>query len=106
MRWVQQAALRPHRCAAVPFIGNATAGEGFIDTGHDLPGWDPHVYVSVTAVKEMARMIGWAPRQGTDPRVADLQARVAELEQQIAGDERLVAAATTLMEANRLAEVT
>jgi hypothetical protein len=47
MRWVAQAASRPHRCAAIPFIGNSNAKEGFIDTGQILHGWDPYVYLSV-----------------------------------------------------------
>lgn len=59
MRWVRTPAIRPHRCAAIPFITNDQ--KGFIDTGYDLMGWDPHVYVSVTGVEQMARMIGWIP---------------------------------------------
>jgi hypothetical protein len=56
MRWVATPASRPHHCAAVPFI--ARDEEGFIDTGSELPGYDNHVYVSVKAVREMARMVG------------------------------------------------
>lgn len=81
MRWVPHAAVRPHRCAVVPFIGNSTAKNGFIDTGMDLPGWDPHVYVSVEAVEEMARMIGWQPahvQAGHKQRAADITARLEE----------------------------
>lgn len=81
MRWVQHAAIRPHRCGVIPFVGNATAKQGFIDTGVDLPGWDPHVYVSVEAVQEMARMIGWQPahiQAGQKECTADLQVKLEQ----------------------------
>lgn len=82
MRWVPQAALPPHRCAVVPFKGNSSTVKGFIDSGMDLPGWDPHVYISVEAVEAMARMVGWEPvhvakRQAE--KVVKLEAQVAEL---------------------------
>jgi hypothetical protein len=71
----------------IPFVGNSNAKKGFIDTGTDLSGWDPHVYVSVEAVEEMARMIGWQPahvQQGTKERAAvvqaDLESARAEVE--------------------------
>lgn len=79
MRWVAHAASQPHRCAAIPFIGNSNAKHGFIDTGQILHGWDPYVYVSVEAVEEMARMIGWQPghvQQGHKQTVADLQRKL------------------------------
>lgn len=85
MRWVPHAAIRPHRCAAIPFIGNSNTRGGFIDTGQDLPGWDPHVYVSVEAVKEMARMIGWAPADtGQRQRLENLRGQLAEAEAETA----------------------
>lgn len=93
MRWVQHAVSRPMRCAVVPFIGNSNAKKGFIDTGQDLHGWDPHVYVSVEAVEEMARFIGWQPahvQQGIKAQLAErdaelesLRAQVSELNEQL-----------------------
>jgi hypothetical protein len=83
VRLVTHAAIRPHRCAVIPFIGNSNAKEGFVDTGMDLPGWDPHVYVSVEAVKEMARLIGWQPStvlQGHKQKVETLQRKLEGLE--------------------------
>lgn len=56
MRWVPVAAAEPHRCCVVPFVNSDR--EGFIDTGNRLAGFEQHVYVSVTAVRELARMIG------------------------------------------------
>ena len=87
MRWVSHAAIRPHRCAVVPFIGNSNAKKGFIDTGSDLPGWDPHVYVSVEAVEEMARMIGWQPahvQAGVKDRLAEKDAVIESLRTDLA----------------------
>lgn len=87
MRWVPQAAMRPHRCAVIPFIGNSSAKKGFIDTGSDLPGWDPHVYVSVEAVEEMARMIGWQPahvHSGHKDRLAEKDAMIESLKGEVA----------------------
>lgn len=99
MRWVQQAAIRPHRCAVVPFLGNSSTRRGFIDTGQDLPGWDNHVYISVEAVEEMARMVGWTPpgvaaeaqrqTEKANVRVEEHEARIAELEEQLAAVETL-----------------
>ena len=85
MRWVAHAADRPHKCAVLPFIGNSNAKQGFIDTGTILNGWDPHVYVSVEAVQEMGRMIGWQPvhmgnTSALHDKAAKLQVRVEALE--------------------------
>jgi hypothetical protein len=58
MRRVQQASIAPFRCAVIPFMGNQSAS-GFIDTGMDLIGVDPHVYVSFEGAVEIAKEIGW-----------------------------------------------
>lgn len=70
MRFVSQATIRPHRCAVIPFIGS-THAKGFIDTGAEMGvgNFREHVYVSVVAVEEMARMLGWcspADRKGME----------------------------------------
>lgn len=57
MRWVETCAVRPNRCAAIPFVGGNDE-LGYIDTGSELDGFDNHVYVSVRAVHEMAALIG------------------------------------------------
>lgn len=62
MRWVPTAAVRPARCAAIPFIGGNDE-LGYIDTGSELDGFDNHVYISVRAVHEMANMIGRPTRE-------------------------------------------
>lgn len=105
MRLVPHAAIRPHRCAVIPFIGNSNTKRGFFDTGVDLPGWDPHVYVSVEAVEQMASQVGWQPNQiaagyarqvkDRDQQIGTLEARIAELEQQVSAVQVLKAAGYT-----------
>lgn len=79
MRLVDRALIKPSRCAVLPYIGT-DHDRGFVDTGSEIPGkgdqWDWHVYVSVVAVEEMARLIGG----GTPADMADANARIAELE--------------------------
>lgn len=107
MRWVQHAALRPHKCAAIPFIGNSNAKRGFIDTGYDLPGWDSHVYLSIEAVQEMARMIGWVPAHVGEQSKVSLgraEADMAQLKNQLAEAERKLAAVEVLKSAGYSAQ--
>lgn len=56
-RWVDAAAIRPHHCALVPYLGNSAARGGFIDTGVDLngPGGD-RVYLSAVGLEEYRRL--------------------------------------------------
>jgi len=85
MRLVPHAAQRPHRCAVIPFLSNHNS-RGFFDTGMDLPGWDPHVYVSVEAVEQMATMLGWAPKEANEValrKVDNLNAQIADRDDQI-----------------------
>jgi hypothetical protein len=71
---------RPMRCAAIPYIGQSAKGEIWFDTGSELMGPDDHVYLSGTAVKECARMIGWVPPSD----VRTLQAEVRHLNDELA----------------------
>lgn len=99
MRWVESAPVRPQRCAALPYIGNSNSQYGFIDTGAELPGFDNHVYVSVVAVREMAKLIGWDDPSLWKPGLERSQARVAELEQQVAELQEQLAAVQVLKSA-------
>lgn len=99
MRWVQHAVSRPMRCAVVPFIGNSNAKKGFIDTGQDLHGWDPHVYVSIEAVEEMARFIGWQPahvQAGAKEQVSQLKTKLQASEDECERLEQQLAAVQVL----------
>lgn len=96
MRFVEQALTKPSRCAVLPSIPG-THPEGFIDTGSELPGkgdqWDCHVYVSVVALRELNRVMGWHPEQ-----VEVLEARVAELEHQLTETENRLTEADAVLD--------
>jgi hypothetical protein len=80
VRWVRSAVRRPNRCAVVSFIGQDHP-EGFIDC--DTEFWGEHVYVSVVAVKEMAKLIGLPTKQEYNDarrRGDDMARHVEELE--------------------------
>lgn len=80
MRVVDRPYSRPHRCAALPYVGQTKRGIRWIDTGCELPGFDNHVYLSETAVVEAARLLGW-PAPGEFRRaVGERDAALAELE--------------------------
>lgn len=83
MRWVDQATVRPNRCAVIPYIGNGS-GHSFIDTQQDLDR--EHVYISDAAAESIAQMLGWAPPQTlAQEREANrsLQAQVGELQAEV-----------------------
>lgn len=60
MRLVDRPYFRPQHCAAIPHRGQTAteAGERWVDTGAEMPGFDNHVYLSETAVVEAARLLG------------------------------------------------
>ena len=60
MRFVERADIRPMRCAVCPSIGQSHL-EGFIDTGAEMlpAAVEQRVYVSVAAVRELNRVLGW-----------------------------------------------
>lgn len=92
MRIVDRPALRPMRCAAIPYIG-ATHNGKFIDTGSEMTGgFDNRVYISDVAVGDMARMLGFVAkgehRQMAD-RVAQLEAELERAHAEIADLERV-----------------
>jgi len=78
MRWVESATIRPHRCAVIPFVGHDESG--FIDSGSEMDGFDNHVYVSVTAVREMARLIGLPTKAEYNALVAEANETARQLE--------------------------
>lgn len=90
MRLVERAATRPMRCAVLPQIGQ-NHERGFIDTGSEMPGFDNHVYVSVVAAEQMARMVGWVP--GRDLKAVEAErdealADLAAVREELASAER------------------
>lgn len=93
MRIVDHPAIRPHRCAVIPYLGASNAS-GFIDTGMDLDR--EHVYVSFEAVCEMAKMLGWvgpSVAKGQEARIAELEAEIDDLHAQLQEADRFAEAA-------------
>lgn len=80
MKWVESAVVKPHRCAVIPFIGTHD-DLGFIDTGSEMDGFDNHVYVSVRAVHEMARLLGLPSRDEYNQLVLEANQTARQLEQ-------------------------
>lgn len=78
---------QPNACAVIP--GRSKDPEGFIDTGNTAPGWDPYIYISATAVKEMARMLGMVPKEEVEGALATVEEAKADLETALAEIERL-----------------
>ena len=94
MRWVEVAAVRPHHCAHIPFLGT-NHPKGYFDWGTELWGGD-HAYCSVVAAEEMARFLGWVPPDVVrhhEQTVIGLQERIGELEACLAEAERFREAA-------------
>lgn len=83
MRLIEHPERPPGTCCVIP--GRAQDPEGFIDTGNDMPIVEPHIYVSVAAVREMAREVGLPTAEEHADACAqrdELDARVAELERE------------------------
>lgn len=93
MRFVDKAPGKPGTCAVFPQFGGQHV-RGYIATGTVLPGWDPEIVISVQAVEEMVRQLGW-------PTVQEHADAVAELERALARVEHLEA---DLTEANRIVD--
>jgi hypothetical protein len=73
VRFVDSCRLKPQKCVVLPQVGGSHQ-EGYIDSGMEIPGWDNHAYVSVVAVREMVKFLGW-------PTPDEHLALKAELEQ-------------------------
>lgn len=79
MKLVDAARMRPNKCAMLPQIP-PDHPEGFIDPGVQLTGIDPYVYVSVVAVRECVKTLGWPEPETHAELVAAHDALGAELE--------------------------
>lgn len=88
MHWVDQASIRPFRCALVPYVGNGQ-GHMFLDTGQELDL--EHVYISDAGCELVAQALGWVPPQQLEDAWAQVQAaeaRVLGLERELQDVER------------------
>lgn len=92
MRLVDKPHLRPHRCAAVPFIGQ-TADCRWVDTGQSLGFDDDRVYLSEPAIVDAAKLLGHPSVEEYTAVVHErdrLFARVTELEDELTEASRMV----------------
>lgn len=98
MRFVEKAEIRPGRCAVIPTIpGNHV--DGFFDTGSEMPGFDNHIYVSLVAVREMARKLNWvSPEtyQEALDQVAALERQIKDLEADLLEADKFASAVDVL----------
>jgi hypothetical protein len=93
MRLVDSPVMAPGHCAAIPFLGQTSPNQRWIDTGTTLEGWNDRVYLSETAVRQMWELLRFPSPQAYEAmveRVEKAEALVVDL------DERLVAAEARL----------
>jgi hypothetical protein len=91
-------------CAAIPFIGQCAESETWIDTGSEMPGFDNHVYLSATAVRQGMSLLGYpSPLEFEEMRKRALEAEdlALELDGKLTELERELAAFETLESAGR-----
>lgn len=65
-------------CAAIPHLGGLGEDGRWVDTGAEMPGFDNHVYLSETAVREACKALEY-PTPGAY-QAALFDAEEAELE--------------------------
>jgi len=58
VRIVRKAEIRPMKCVFYPQIGHDHP-KGYVDTGMDMLGVDPHAYISIQAIEDIASHLGW-----------------------------------------------
>lgn len=97
MRFVEKAVTFPMRCAVIPYIGQ-NHEKGFIDTGVEIPASakDSHVYVSVAAVEQMARMVGFVHPAFLEAEVDRLLRELKVVQDQLAEADKELAAIDVL----------
>lgn len=95
MKLVDKPYAKPHRCAAIPFIGQSSRDTVWIDTGAEIDGFDNHVYLSDTAVYEAAKLLG-LPSKGDHQlaldKVRELSERLTEVERELEEAQNLLGA--------------
>jgi len=90
---------RPGTCAILP--GRGSDPEGFVTTGHVIPGWDPEVVLSVAGIREAARFIGLPTQEQVQELTEErdgLAAHLAELEDEVQSLREFEQAATYSLE--------
>ena len=81
MRFIEHLPPGARPCAVIP--GRHRDPKGFIDTGINLPGIDPHIYLSYEGVKQAALIFGFVEGEVYAGLHEDLTERIHELETQL-----------------------
>jgi hypothetical protein len=81
VRRCEKPVFEPYMCAATL---RGEDRDGWIDTGLQLRGFDPHVYLSFAAVKTAALIVGWEDPAPLKDRIAELERENADLAEQLA----------------------
>lgn len=84
MREVDRPYCRPMHCAALPFVGQTTQNTRWIDTGSELDGFDNHVYLSETAIRQCWEVLGLPSPQQYELAVAQAEEAITLLEERTA----------------------
>jgi len=85
LRIVRSAEIRPQKCVFYPQIGN-THPKGYIDTGMDMLGVDPHAYISIQAVEDIARELKYltpADHEALSRQLVEANEKIMALEQEL-----------------------
>lgn len=97
MNLVDVPSMAPSTCAVL-LIGQSM-DTGWIDTGTNLKGLDPRVYISLKGARAVAEFIGWTDpdsRDELDAVVLEHQALIADLQEQLAEADKYISAIDTL----------
>jgi len=84
-RIVERADIRPNKCVVYPHIGHDHA-KGYIDTGMDMLGVEPHAYISIQAVEDIAKQLGYllpADHEIMCAELVEANGKIIELEREL-----------------------
>jgi hypothetical protein len=89
-------------CAIIP--GRQKDPKGFIDTGNELVGFDPHIYCSYEGVKQMALKLGFVEGEEHHSLREELTDRIHQLETELQDTQEQLSQADGYIEAVDLLE--
>jgi hypothetical protein len=81
MRFIEHLPPGARPCALIP--GRQRDPKGFIDTGNELPGFEPHIWCSYEGVKQAALIFGFVEGHLHNQTVDDLEQRLAMCQKEL-----------------------
>lgn len=82
-RKVPRADAIPHSCAVLPQLGAGHA-EGYIDTGIELATFDPRIYISVHAARQLGEFVGMVDPAPLENEIKRLGRELEEAQRRLA----------------------